>query len=63
MSRLTVPTFGTQNHPAGQITLSARRHVSARASALVGYRVDMLVYGTTVSMVHAGDSDAYVTAN
>jgi hypothetical protein len=63
MSSLTVPTFGTQNHPAGQITLSPRRNLTARASALVGFRVDMLLQATTMTLAQAADPALCDTAS
>jgi hypothetical protein len=37
---VTTPVFGADDHPAGQITLS-RRDVSAKVSALAGYRMEV----------------------
>jgi hypothetical protein len=62
MSSLTLPTFGSYDHPAGQVTVP-RRDVGAKVNALAGYRVDWLVLGTTVSMVRLDDSAGFETAN
>jgi hypothetical protein len=63
MSSKTVPAFSAQDNPAGQITLSVPGAATARASALVGYRVDKLLQFTSASIVHMDDPVLYRSAN
>jgi hypothetical protein len=50
MSSLTPPTFGSYNHPAGQVVLF-QRDVRSKVNALAGYRVDSVVGRTLISRV------------
>lgn len=63
MNTLLAPTFGAENHPAGQIVPPTRRTVADKVNALVGYRVDWLLQGTSVSIVPTDDCVTYYSAS
>ncbi|MET0236291.1 MAG: hypothetical protein ABW224_16715 [Kibdelosporangium sp.] len=55
MSSLTSPTFGSLDHPAGQVVLF-QRDVRSKVNALAGYRVDTVVGRTLISRVDQSHS-------
>lgn len=61
---LTASTFSREDHPVGEITLFPARRAAARASALVGYRLEGIAGAiSTVTRVDVVDFVAYDTAS
>lgn len=63
MRSTTSSIFRDHNHPLGQVVVSGRRTVHARANALAGYRLDRLQGPTVITAVRAASASDCVTAN